>query len=213
MNDRERQMRGLLAALFTAFVIHAAAAAERWQTLPPTPPPVSGATTGYAEVNGIRLYFATIGSGPPVVLLHGGLANSNYWGHQVQALAPAHKVILVDSRGHGRSTAVDKPYSIAMLAEDALAILDQLGIDGAHFCGLSKGGMVGQWLATHHGARLNRVVLANTGARMGPPELWNSRIRAGRRDGMAGLVQPTLGRWLTQAFPVRDTATGAQVRA
>jgi 3-oxoadipate enol-lactonase len=153
-------------------------------------------------------------AGAPALLLSNSLGTTlSMWDPQVAEWARHFRVIRYDSRGHGRSTAADKPYSMALLAEDALAILDQLGIDKAHFCGLSKGGMVGQWLATHHGARLSRVVLANTGARMGPPDLWNARIANVRRNGMAGLVQPTLERWFTQDFRERDTATVAKVSA
>lgn len=151
-------------------------------------------------------------AGAPALLLSNSLGtNLSMWDPQVAEWARHFRVVRYDSRGHGRSTSTDKPYSMALLAEDALAILDQLGIDRAHFCGLSKGGMVGQWLATHHGARLNRVVLANTGARMGPPDLWNTRIRAVRQDGMAGLVQPTLERWFSKDFRERDAATVAKV--
>lgn len=150
--------------------------------------------------------------GAPALLLSNSLGtNLAMWEPQLAEWARHFRVVRYDSRGHGRSSAADKPYSMALLAQDALAILDQLGIEKAHWCGLSKGGMVGQWLATHHGERLDRVVLANTGARMGPPELWNARIRSVRQNGMAGLVQPTLERWFTAAFRERDAATVASV--
>jgi pimeloyl-ACP methyl ester carboxylesterase len=150
-------MRGLLAALLIAIVVLPVAAAERWQTLPSTPPPVQGATTGYAEVNGVRLYFATVGSGPPVVLLHGGLANSNYWGHQVEALAPAHKVILVDSRGHGRSTRDAQPFGYDLMTDDVVDLLDTLGIEKADIVGWSDGAIIGIDLALRHRDRVRRV--------------------------------------------------------
>ncbi|MBN9470322.1 MAG: 3-oxoadipate enol-lactonase [Bosea sp.] len=141
----------------------------------------------------------------PVLLLSNSLGtNLSMWDPQIPEWSKHFRVVRYDSRGHGLSTAPDKPYSIAMLADDALAILDTLGIDKAHWCGLSKGGMVGQWLATHHGDRLGRVVLANTAAHMGPPELWDGRIRTVRTQGMSVLVQPTLERWFTPEF--RETA-------
>ena len=99
-----------------------------WQTLPPTPAPVPGEHSGHAKVNGISLYYATIGQGPPVVLLHGGLSNSDYWGNQVKALAPHHTVIVVDSRGHGRSTRDARPYGYDLMADDVVALLDTLHI-------------------------------------------------------------------------------------
>lgn len=143
--------------------------------------------------------------GAPVLLLSNSLGtNLSMWDPQIPEWSRHFRVVRYDSRGHGLSPAPDEPYSIAMLADDALAILDALGIDKAHWCGLSKGGMVGQWLATHHGDRLGRVVLANTAAHMGPPELWDGRIRTVRTQGMSVLVQPTLERWFTPEF--RETA-------
>ena len=81
-------MRGIFPALLLLLSLQAAAGEPLWQTLPPTPAPVRGEHSGRAAVNGISLYYATIGRGPPVILLHGGLSNSDYWGNQVRALAP-----------------------------------------------------------------------------------------------------------------------------
>ena len=119
-------MRRFLLALLLTIPLRAAMAEALWQTLPPTPPPVPGEHTGHAKVNGISLYYATIGHGPPVVLLHGGLANSDYWGNQVRALAPHHTVIVMDSRGHGRSTRDARPYGYDLMADDVVALLDTL---------------------------------------------------------------------------------------
>lgn len=150
--------------------------------------------------------------GAPVLLLSNSLGtNLSMWDPQIPEWSKHFRVVRYDSRGHGLSPAPDKPYSIAMLADDALAILDTLGIDKAHWCGLSKGGMVGQWLATHHGERLGRVVLANTAARMGPPELWDGRIDTVRKHGMGVLVQPTLERWFTPEFRESAGETVAKV--
>jgi hypothetical protein len=114
-------MRRLLFPLLMMLPLHVALAEAQWQMLPPTPAPVAGEHTGRAKVNGISLYYATIGNGPPVVLLHGGLANSDYWGNQVKALAPHHTVIVVDSRGHGRSTRDARPYGYDLMADDVVA--------------------------------------------------------------------------------------------
>nr|WP_256351561.1 alpha/beta fold hydrolase [Pseudomonas gingeri] len=100
----------LLVAVCLLMSFTLAQAAERWETLPPTPTPVVGAKTGYAAVNGIKLYYTRTGHGSPVVLLHGGLGNSDYWGNQVKALAAKHTVISIDSRGHGRSSRDAQPY-------------------------------------------------------------------------------------------------------
>jgi hypothetical protein len=86
--------RALLAFLLLLLLpLQAANGEPPWQTLPPTPAPVAGEQTGHAKVNGISLYYASIGHGSPVVLLHGGLSNSDYWGNQIKALAPHHTVM------------------------------------------------------------------------------------------------------------------------
>jgi len=158
-----RSLRHLLVAACAALAIDAHAK-PRWQTLPPTPAPVAGEQHGVAEVNGIRLYYATIGKGSPVVLLHGGLSNSDYFGHQVRALMKYHKVVLVDSRGHGRSTRSAQPYGYDLMADDVVALMDKLKIDKADILGWSDGAIIGLDLAIHHPERLNKVVAfaANT---------------------------------------------------
>lgn len=130
---------------------------ERWKKLPATPAPVAALKSGYASVNGIQLYYATAGEGEPVVLLHGGLANSDYWGQQVAALAQHHKVIVVDSRGHGRSTRDSRPYSYDLMSDDVVALLDHLKIAKADIVGWSDGGIIGIDLAIRHPTRVNRI--------------------------------------------------------
>ncbi len=157
-----------------------------WQTLPPTPPPVAGERTGHAKVNGISLYYATIGQGPPVVLLHGGLANSDYWGHQVTALAPHHTVILVDSRGHGRSARDTRPYGYDLMADDVVALLDTLHIAKADVVGWSDGAILGLDLAIRHPDRVGRIFAfaANT-------------VTSGVQEGVE--KNPTFARYIERA--------------
>jgi 3-oxoadipate enol-lactonase len=135
------------------------------------------------------------------------------WEPQMAALTERYRVLRYDSRGHGRSSAPPGPYGIAMLGEDALALLDALGIEGVHFCGLSKGGMVGQWLASHHGGRLVSLTLCATAARLGAAELWNQRIEQSAREGMAALVDGVTERWFTAAFRATPRPETLQVRA
>jgi pimeloyl-ACP methyl ester carboxylesterase len=149
-------LRNVLALSLLLFCA-AASAKPRWQELPPTPAPVPGETTGYAAVNGIRLYYATIGHGPPVVMLHGGLANSDYWGHQVEALAPHRKVILVDSRGHGRSTRDNQPFGYDLMTDDVVGLLDALQIPRADIVGWSDGAILGLDMAMRHPERVGKV--------------------------------------------------------
>jgi len=128
-----------------------------WRTLPPTPtlPPTDRA--GYASVNGIKLWHAVFGAGDPVVFLHGGLANANYWGLQVPEIARHHQVIVMDSRGHGRSTRDNRPYGYDLMADDVVALLDHLHIDRAAVVGWSDGGIIGLDLAIRHPTRVTRV--------------------------------------------------------
>lgn len=132
---------------------------EVWQQLPlphKLPVPVSG---GYAWVNGVQLYYATYGSGQPLLLLHGPLGNADYWGNQVGAFAQHYQVIVLDSRGHGRSTRDAKLYSYHLLADDVLALLDLLRIDRVSIVGWSDGGNIALQLAISHPERLRRVFL------------------------------------------------------
>lgn len=148
----------------------------------------------------------------PVLMLSNSLGtNFAMWDPQIPEWSKHFRILRYDSRGHGLSVATDRAFSIATLGEDALAILDHFGIDKAHWCGVSKGGMVGQWLATHARHRLGRVVLANTAAHMGPPSLWNDRIDLVRSRGMAALVPGVLERWFSPRFRESEPATVAKV--
>lgn len=149
--------RRLLATACLLLSFSAVQAAERWETLPPTPAPVARAKTGYAAVNGIKVYYTRTGHGSPVVLLHGGLSNSDYWGNQVKALAAKHTVISLDSRGHGRSSRDDKPYGYDLMADDVVAVLDSLKIPRADIVGWSDGAIIGIDLALRHPDRIGKV--------------------------------------------------------
>ncbi|GLR09111.1 alpha/beta hydrolase [Mixta theicola] len=129
----------------------------RWQRLPATPAPVAGMQTGYAGVNGIQLYYATMGKGAPVILLHGGLANSDYWGLQVVELAKHYQVIVVDSRGHGRSTHNAQPYGYDLMTDDIIALMDRLHLPTAAIVGWSDGAIVGLDMAMRYPQRVSKV--------------------------------------------------------
>jgi pimeloyl-ACP methyl ester carboxylesterase len=150
-------MRRLILAAFLAFVGLPALAAERWETLPPTPAPIATDRSGEAEVNGIKVHYAIYGEGSPVIFLHGGLANTDYWGNQAPAVAAHHTVILMDSRGHGRSTRDARPYGYDLMADDVVALMDALKIPKADIVGWSDGGIIGIDLAMRHKDRVGKV--------------------------------------------------------
>jgi 3-oxoadipate enol-lactonase len=137
---------------------------------------------------------------PVLVLSHSLGATLNMWDAQIPGLVKHFRVVRYDSRGHGGSVAGEGPYSIQQLGRDALAILDALGIEKAHWLGLSKGGAVGQWLMINAPERIERAVLANTAAQFGTPEEWNSRILTVKHGGMEATADWLLGRWFSDDF-------------
>jgi pimeloyl-ACP methyl ester carboxylesterase len=141
-----------------------ARAVERWQVLPPTPAPIPSEHSGHVDVNGISIFYAIYGQGPPIILLHGGLANSDWWGNQIPALATHHAVIVMDSRGHGRSTRDTRPYSYDLMADDVVALFDVLKLSKVDVIGWSDGACTGIDLAIRHPDRVGRIVVfgANT---------------------------------------------------
>ena len=129
----------------------------QWLQLPPTPSLPKSECSGYAPINGVRIWYAIFGQGEPVLLLHGGLANSNYWGHQVPALAKKYMVIVMDSRGHGRSTRDEQSYSYKLMASDVIEFMDFLKIKQASIVGWSDGANIGLDIAINHPKRLNKL--------------------------------------------------------
>ena len=156
----------VLIVVFSIISTQVAFGDQRWQNLPPTPTPVEAAQTGYASVNGISLYYAIVGAGSPVVFLHSGLANSDWWGNQVKALMSRHKVVLLDSRGHGRSSRNAKAFSYDLMADDVIALLDKLKISKADVVGWSDGAILGLDMAIRYPNRVGKIFAfgANTSA-------------------------------------------------
>ena len=121
-------------------------------------------------------------------------------GRAVARVSKQFRILRYDNRGHGASTATDGDYTIEMLGRDVLALLDHLKIDTASFCGISVGGIIGQWLALNAGSRFSRMVLCNTAAKIGTPEAWNARIESVRQGGVRSISEVIVARWFTEAF-------------
>jgi pimeloyl-ACP methyl ester carboxylesterase len=155
--EEAMMMHRFLLALVGVLANWPALAAERWETLPPTPAPIVADRAGHAQVNGIGIYYAIYGHGSPVIFLHGGLANTDYWGNQVAEVAAHHTVILMDSRGHGRSTRDARPYGYDLMADDVVALMDSLDIPKADIVGWSDGGILGIDLAMRHKDRVGKI--------------------------------------------------------
>lgn len=153
-------------------------------------------------VDGVEVAFRLEGApdAPVVMLAHGLLADHTMWDGLVRLLAPHHRVLRYDLRGHGRSSVPALPWTMDRLATDAVALLDALGLQKVHFIGSSLGGMIGQQLGAHHGDRFHSLTLANTGAVQPAPAAWDERIAVARAKGTAALADGTLQRWFTPAF-------------
>ena len=134
-------MQKLLSFFIVAFIaLSGLAKAEgRWMTLPEPPAMPQASESGYAPVNGIQMYYAVYGSGEPILLIHGGLGHADIWVNQVAELSKTHKVIVGDSRGHGRSTRNEQPYGYDLMASDYLGLLDFLKIEKTALVGWSDG--------------------------------------------------------------------------
>jgi len=150
-------LRNLLAAIAVIVCTTTAHTEPRWLSLPPTPTLPKAAQSGFAPVAGIRIWYATFGHGEPVIMLHGGLANADYWGHQVRALQGRFRVIVMDSRGHGRSSRNEQPFGYDLMASDVIAVMDHLKIGKAAIVGWSDGAIIGLDIAMKHPDRVSKL--------------------------------------------------------
>ena len=151
------RFRILLAAIVIFAFGAPASAAPQWLTLPPTPKLPKALHSGLAPVNGIKIWYAEFGHGRPIIMIHGGLANANYWGKQVPALDKHYRVIVMDSRGHGRSTRNSQPYGYDLMSSDVLGLMDYLKIKRAAIVGWSDGAIIGLDIAMYHPERVSKL--------------------------------------------------------
>jgi 3-oxoadipate enol-lactonase len=156
-------------------------------------------------------------AGAPVLLLSNSLGTDlGMWDTQMPAFTEHFRVLRYDTRGHGQSQVSDGFYSIEQLGHDVLALLDHLDIAKVHFCGLSMGGLIGQWLGIHAGARLDKLVLCNTAAKIANDEVWNSRIDMvlqGGQQAMSDLRDASIARWFTPEFAAAQPAQANRITA
>ncbi|MBB3931812.1 3-oxoadipate enol-lactonase [Kaistia hirudinis] len=148
---------------------------------------------------GICLHVKVDGpAGAPAVLLLNSLGTElRMWDGIADGLAGAFRVIRFDKPGHGLSETAERPYSIPQLAAHAIAVLDAVDVARAHVVGLSIGGQIAMALAEAHPGRVDRLVLSNTAARIGSPQMWSDRIGALERGGIASIADPILERWFS----------------
>ncbi|MFC4001370.1 3-oxoadipate enol-lactonase [Prauserella oleivorans] len=135
-----------------------------------------------------------------VVVLSGSIgSNLNMWNPQVGPLTEAgYRVVRYDQRGHGRTPVPESPCTLADLGGDVVELLDELGVERAHFVGLSLGGMTGMWLGIHRPERIASLVLCCTSPKLGTKESWEDRARAARTQGMTTIADSSIQRWFTE---------------
>lgn len=122
------------------------------------------------------------------------------WDKQIELLGKEFNILRYDTRGHGKSEVTEGEYSIEMLGNDVVELLDFLKIEKVNFCGLSIGGLTGQWLGIHASERLNKLILCNTAVKIGNKEGWNTRIETVQKNGLDSIVSGTQKRWFTPEF-------------
>jgi len=133
------------------------------------------------------------------------------WDPQVAAFSRNFRLLRYDTRGHGQSSATPGPYTIDKSSWDVVQLLDFLGLDRVHFCGLSMGGMTGLFLGANAAHRFHKIVLCSTAAKIGTPESWNARIDAVHKGGMHAVAAGVVERWLTTAYRASHAAETATV--
>jgi 3-oxoadipate enol-lactonase len=149
--------------------------------------------------------------GPVLVFSNSLGATHRMWNPQLETFARHFRVLRYDGRGHGQSSATPGPYTIEQLAGDVLKLLDALQLDRVYYCGLSMGGMIGMHLGAAHASRLHKIVLCNTAAKIGTPDVWNARITAVQTGGMKAVAGAVVDRWLTAGFRAAHPAETANV--
>jgi len=168
-----------------------------------------------AYINGFAMHYRLDGPeyGPAIILSNSLAADLTMWDLQVPALTRAgYRMLRYDTRGHGRSAVPAGPYTLEMLTADIISLMDFMGLEKAHFCGLSLGGMTGQMLASSHGSRLESFFISSTAAHIPPRELWEERIRSVREKGMSAVADATIERWFTGPGRGRLTSEVGMIR-
>ena len=150
--------------------------------------------------DGCTLAVTIDGAGVPLVLSNSLGTNHHLWDPQLPAATERHRVVRYDMRGHGASDTPAGDYSLERLGRDVVSIMDRHGIARAALAGISIGGIVSLWVATHAPDRVGRLVLANTAAKIGNEALWKERVRVVREDGLSQLADATMLRWFTEPF-------------
>lgn len=149
-----------------------------------------------------QIHYQTFGDPNAPALVFSNSLGTNYgmWQQQFNYFKQRFYVICYDTRGHGSSSTPSGPYSLQQLGEDVIHLLDHLKIEKASFCGISMGGITGQWLAIHYPERFSHMVIANTAAKIGQEQAWLDRAQLVRKQGLGPIATTAASRWFTDPF-------------
>jgi 3-oxoadipate enol-lactonase len=166
------------------------------------------------SVNGVELAYRLDGAadGRVVMMSNSLMCDHTMWDINVPVFTDRYRTLRYDTRGHGSSGTTPGPYSIAMLADDAVRLLDALGIRQVHFIGLSMGGMIGQQIGARYPERIYSLSLCDTASEMPPRSMWEERLSIASRQGTAGLLDATIQRWFTGPYIARKPESIEKVR-
>lgn len=166
----------------------------------------------YADADGFKLHYRLEGDAShPVVALSNSLgADLSMWDAQMEDLLPSFRVLRYDTRGHGKSEIPSGPCTLGTLGQDVVTLLDVLGIEKAHICGVSLGGLTAMWIGLHAPHRLRSLVLSNTAAKIGTADTWKERIATVEAHGLASIADSVISRWFTPQLQHRDQVFAAQ---
>lgn len=155
-----------------------------------------------AKLSEAQIHYEWAGNESAPVLAFCNSLGANYrmWDPQIEVFSPYFHVLRYDTRGHGESSVPPGPYNVAQLSRDFIELIDFLQVDRAYFCGLSMGGTTGMYLGANQPSRLHKLVLCNTGAKLGTQESWDTRIETVRQHGMKAIAPAVMERWFTFNF-------------
>jgi 3-oxoadipate enol-lactonase len=167
----------------------------------------------FVDTPGARIHYRVDGpdNAPPVLFSNALGSTLDMWFPQVEQLQSMFRLIRYDTRGHGQSSVPRGDYTLEELGEDAMHVLDAAGVDAAHICGLSLGGLTAMWLGVFQPSRVRSLIVADTAARIGTTERWNERVAKARGEGMTAIADLNMGNWFTAGYREQEPDTVARI--
>lgn len=163
--------------------------------------------------NDAQINYQTFGdaSKPAIVFSNSLGTKFSMWQPQIDFFQKDYFVVCYDTRGHGGSSSPQGPYTLDQLGQDVVNLLDHLNIQKAAFCGISMGGLTGQWLAINHPEYFNQMIVCNTAAKIGQEQAWLERAELVRKQGLAPIASTAAARWFTDPFIQSNAAIVAEL--